>query len=304
MSKQAVFLLCLFIVLFFPVNAYSLDLDYVENPSVWLENTEIITVPTEYENYYGQYRYFIDKFDKCVYLHIAYSESSLNRKNNKIEVGVDISNSEHHYLFDFNENGIVSGEENVKNIIDLKSEFSVASEYGQDIYFGIEFLNKYDKQQNNDIKISITVNGNYYYICKGLNAEFEEEITSVQNSEQVTKAEKTTKSEKTTAQKQKNTTSNATEKTTKYKYTQKVSTTKGYEYNYGEENAYSNASSQDEIAEVFTPDGVIITENESMPKLSLTAKILISTAVLIVILGAALVINYYVKSKSSESNDT
>lgn len=297
MRKRAFFLMCVLLLTVNPFCAYSMDLSYIENDAAWPGNGLVTTVPTEFGTYYGIYQYYIDHSAKCVYFHISYNESSLTGSKNNIEVAVLISSENTELGFIFSENGFVDGTDDAKGMVDLRYSFKNASEYGQDIYFGIEFTNRNIKSSNNNISLSISVNENVYNICSGLELNFKEEKESSKTTV------KSGRKEGESAQSNQSSASNSSavnDKTTKYKYTGDVSDSAESQYENNHNDTLSqNTVSDNETAQIASANGIIREDNSVSYGLSSVSKVLIAASAVLVFSGAVFILKFLFHSKKT-----
>lgn len=295
MGKRAFFIMLMLLLIVNPFRAYSMDLSYIENDAAWPGNSLVTTVPTEFGNYYGIYQYYIDHSGKCVYFHISYNESSLTGSGNSIEIAVCISNENTKLGFIFNEKGFVEGAENAKGMIDLRYSFKNASEYGQDIYFGMELINRNLKSSNHNIIISISVNENVYNICSGLELNFNEEKesskTTVKSGQRESEAAQSNNAASSKS-------SDVKDKTTKYKYTGGVSGDIESKYENNHDTLSRNAVPDDETAQIASENGIISEDSSVSSELSSVSKVLIAAAGVLVFSGAVFILKFLIHSKS------
>ena len=209
-----------------PLCAFAMDEGYIGDLIKWQNNSdEVHTVFLYPEHFSGQpkeggyYQYYTDIPNNCFYLHISYTESSLNDNgDNDIHLEFDIENKCRFPVY---------ADTNGKTLdnFNIRTHFSEIMGEGQEIYVGIEFLNKEDKKLNQYLNFSLFVNGNKYQICdeniKLAYGDYAESLTTTKPTATKNPAtEKTTAKESTTKQAttQKETTTKR-ETTTKFKYT-------------------------------------------------------------------------------------
>lgn len=166
--KTLRFLTVLLLLLCLPLSAFAMDISFIGGSEIWTSNNDFVFVPLDPDRYGGDldgyYKHYTDLSDNCFYLHISYTESSLkDNSGNDISLNFNIKNSGNEYQFRVDEN--TNGK--VLDAFYVQSDFSGVLGGGQDIYVGIEFLNKEDKMLNNYLGFSLNVNGNIYYICNG-----------------------------------------------------------------------------------------------------------------------------------------
>ena len=278
---------CFFIItliLFVPVNAYSMDTKFVNNAEIWWDdNAGIVHMPPQnLGKYEGVYSYYIDGDNSCFYLYISYYESDLKDKNNDIKMEFQITNDINNYYFIVNENGMINPDKSTKSAFDIALNFQEATKQGQDLYLGIEFRNKNDKILDNSISFSVIVNGQSYTLNEELILPFytENNITKVSGNEKTTASKTVKNNSKTTTQRS---TKNTTEKTTKFKY---VASATGS----GKYTADDDYSDEEYEYDEVENDIQILTEKavDSEETLSLRSKIMIAVSAVILATGMAL----------------
>lgn len=130
-----------------PISANAMQEDMISNPALWAEYADdVVILPyTENDGYSGSMRYYSDVKSNCFYFSISYTQDSLSRTENAVSIFIDITNESNEYHLEMNDEGLVGGKE--KAPFDVAVNFGSASEQGQEIYAGIEFLNKVDKKE-------------------------------------------------------------------------------------------------------------------------------------------------------------
>lgn len=218
-----------------PLCAFAMNDGYISDSTKWQFNNEVINMPEQrIDSYKGIYNYYSDVKNNCFYLKLSYDEDSLNDNgDNDIHLEFDIENSSNDYSFNIDE----STNGKIYNAFEVHTDFGGIWLHSQDIYVGIEFLNKEDKMLNNYLSFSLVVNGNKYQLCdeniKLAYGDYAESLTTTKPTNTNTTKETATKetttkpttrppTEKETATKQTTTqkeTATKKETTTKFKYT-------------------------------------------------------------------------------------
>ena len=290
------------LILFVPVNAYSMDTKYVNNTEIWwYDNDDIVHMPPQnLGKYEGVYSYYIDSDNNCFYLYISYYESDLKDKNNDIKMEFQISNSVNNYYFIVNENGMMNPDKSTKSAFNIALNFKEATKQGQDLYLGLEFCNKNDKILDNSISFSVIVNGKSYTLNEGLVLPFykEKDTTKIGGKEKTTASKTNKKDSKTTTQRS---TKNTTEKTTKFKY---VASATGS----GKYTADTDSPSEEYEYDEAENDVQILTEESVNSKeiFPLRSKVLIAVSAVILATGigiAAYNLNKMRNAKKQEKSE-
>lgn len=220
------FLSVLLLLCSLPLCAFAMDEGYLRGSEKWNVNNKAVFVPMEPEHLGGDleggyYQYYTDLSDNCFYLHISYSESSLkDNGGNSIHLDFTIKNSSNEYQFSVdNETGVEA-----LNAFDVRAKFDDIWISGQEIYVGIEFLNKEDKKLNNYLSFSLTVNKTLYEICdEDIKLAYGDYAESL-NPTKLTTPDTTTAPPSTTKKDNTGETTTKTESTTKFKYTYTTTT--------------------------------------------------------------------------------
>ena len=228
--KMLRFLSVLLLLVCLPLSVFAMDTGLVGNAFRWTYNADAVYVPIDPERFSGRledgfYQYYTDLPNSCFYFRISYTESSLgNSGSNDIYLHFNIENSSHNYSFRVDE--YTDGK--ILDAFNVLVSFSGIAGSGQDIYVGIEFLNKEDKTLNNRLNVSLYVNGYMYYLCTGGNIElnygdyYASQTTTKPSTTKPTTTETTTKPSTTKP----TTTETTTKETTTKQTTTKPSTTK------------------------------------------------------------------------------
>lgn len=290
-----------------------MDKDYIGNNTIWHEN-HITTSVLNYPD--GYYQYFFDKNENTFYFHISYSIQSLSN-HDEISVSFSNSNELNFYKITFSKNKNIYSSANTEKSFRLLSSFSDVVGSGQDIFFGIEFLNKDDRKLQNNISISINVNNDLYKITDNIVLEFN-------NHDNTTNS--TTKKNNTTTNKANNNNSNGikpsrenqdTDKTTKFHYNgennnnfnpenvQENNQDNNYKYDYNSNNIYGNDGDNGDNSNFFYNNNgqIVIPEKEMKSTLSPISKILITASVILCASGIGLIAHYIIKSKSRKNSN-
>ena len=219
-----------------------MDMGFFGGDYKWKFNPDAVSVsidPEEFGGYLegGFYQYYTDLANNCFYFHISYSESSLeDNGDNDVCLYFNIQNSLHEYSLRVDE--YTDGA--MLNAFNVHVDFSGVMYGGQDVYVGIELLNKDDKKLDNRLDFSLSVNDNTYQLCGNGDIELPygayiasqiptkesttKETTTKTTTTRPSTTEPTTAKETTTKQAVTNpstTAENTTKKetTTKFKYT-------------------------------------------------------------------------------------
>ena len=201
--KKAIFILLVFLqILFVPFAAFGMDSSFVDVSDMWswYEEQSAVHLPEEkvssyFGEYSGAYSYFSDVENKCFYLRIYYKESSLTSKNKDVFVDFNIKNPSREYQFSVDSNGFFNYDDNDKSGFKILTDFGNASEQGQIILIGIEFLKSGDKKLDNVLSFRLIVNGNVYSLCDGIYLKYAEPVSESKTETKPT-SEKNTQSEK------------------------------------------------------------------------------------------------------------
>lgn len=280
--KKLRFLFVLLLICCLPISAFAMDEGYINGSTKWQFNDNVVNVPEQHiGSYSGIYNYYTDIENNCFYLNISYTENSLKNYGegeNDIYLNFDIKNSSNQYSFRIDE----YSEGKISDALNVSVDFGDIGFSGQDIYVGIEFLNKEDKKLNNYLTFSLVVNGYTYHLC-----DDDIELAYGGNEENMTlnkpTSDGTTIDKPSTTQKSaSNQTTTKNETTTKFKYTYTATTTKPTEKesNITTEEATkpktetttkfkpsgtSTSSPSDKYSESLTENGNSTEENTTAP---------------------------------------
>lgn len=296
LKKAAACFLMIILLLLTPVNAFAIDTVFINNPEIWYEKSGIYHASEQkFEDFSGVFSYYTDVENNCFYLHISYNEKGLNDEENDVKVEFHISNDTNAYTFTFDENGITQPDNEIKKALDAVCNFGNATAQGQELYLGIEFRNKADKQADNTLSFSVSVNGKSYKLTDGILLPFYVEESSKAKENVKTSAAKEAKTSRKSAEKSSSPKA-TTEKATKFKYIPSQSPNSREEYETND-----TVLSEGEFAETKDNGVEILAEGEEKPKLSAGSKILIAVAVLSILTGVALIACYSLKAKKDKS---
>ena len=232
--KTLRFLSVLLLLCSLPICAFAMDEGYLHGSTKWHSNSEAVYVYLDSDDFNGEseeggfYQYYTDLSDNCFYLHLSYTDSNLQDSGNNIRLNFNIRNSGRAYQFSVDENGFIHSSEFTDSAsvsaFNARTNFGDVWLNGQEIYVGIEFLNKNDKKLNNYLSFSLTVNGHTYYLCDNrIKLAYGDYADSQTTTKQTTTKPSTTKE---------STTKETTTKTTTTKpSTTKEATTKQTETN-------------------------------------------------------------------------
>ena len=267
-------------------SASAADSSIAEQCEQWFSKNEYETAQVQSDELGGYLRFFYAQ--NQLYCHISYSLSGVSQIKNTA-VSVDISNENRSYSVKFTANSsddLPCG---------VTKYFSDATQFGQDIYFMLEFSDKEDKNAQNKAVIQVTVNDKNYYIAQ----------VEPPKSETTSQAENQTSNgsakEKATA-----------ESTTKFTYSG------GNSYSANSENATkfradgagdSDSSAMQSDLQSQNADGaedgsVLSVPVEKEVSYSPQAKAMFVLAGIFAVTGAGFIIRHAVKSKSASADDT
>lgn len=296
LKKAAACFLMIILLLLTPVNAFAIDTVFINNPEIWYEKSGIYHASEQkFEDFSGVFSYYTDVENNCFYLHISYNEKGLNDEENDVKVEFHISNDTNAYTFTFDENGITQPDNEIKKAFDAVCNFGNATAQGQELYLGIEFRNKADKQADNTLSFSVSVNGKSYKLTDGIVLPFYAEESSKAKENVKTSAAKEAKTSRKSAEKSSSPKA-TTEKATKFRYVPSQNPNSREEYDIND-----TVLSEGNFAETKDNGVEILAEEEKKPKLSAGSKILIAVAVLSILTGVALIACYSLKAKKDKS---
>ncbi len=272
--RKAICTIIIAIVLIIPFSCYGYDEGYIETPEIWLKNENVSTLDIYDSAIDGYFQYYADAENHTFYGHISHD---LNIEDSSIVyVGVkcdDIVNLE------FDENGVSDS--------DFKSGLSFYN-CRNEIYFALDFKDKNIRNSIDKLRITIRIEDRTYLICDYFPVDFKSPEKTTAQKQSSSKQSKT-KTEKTTAADSGKASAKSSKKetTTKFKYTYEKT-----EPNETEE-AISDLENQSDNAYIITED-----KSKETAQLSVTSKILISSAGLMTFSGIVLIIHSLVKYKS------
>ncbi|MDE6123604.1 MAG: hypothetical protein K2G22_00030 [Eubacterium sp.] len=274
---------------------------FVEEPKTWYENdNHFVNHPQQsIGKYTGIYSYYSDVENNCFYLHISYTEDSINGHNDDVYVNFNIVNSSREYQFFVDKNGFFYAENSIKSAFDVAVNFGTPTEQGQEIYIGLEFLNKNDRKCNNVISFSLNVNGQSYDLCRGAELNYQEEETA--------------KSNNTAETSNAGTSAATTQAETKFKYSGGVSSTKAGNDSYKTESnqkfVYNGEAQEDNQAEYYCEEeeqnreAEIIVKQKNKSSFAVSAKIMLAVSGLCIITGVPMAACGLVIKKRIKGND-
>lgn len=229
--KALRFLFILLLICSLPMCAFAMDEGYLSDSTKWQSNNEVVYTPEQnIGSYKGIYNYYSDVANNCFYLQLSYGEGSLENSGNEIYLQFNIKNDAHEYQLRIDESGFINSGDYAPKTFNVEQNFGEASEQGQVIYIGIEFLNKDDKKLNNYLSFSLVVKNHTYDLCdKDIKLAYgdyaESQTTTKPTTTKPSTSKPSTTNESTTKE------STAKETTTKQTTTKKETTTK-FKYTY------------------------------------------------------------------------
>lgn len=306
------------------LTTFAMDTTYINDTSKWRKNENVNTVALD--SLSGYYQYLFDKNENTIYFHISYSLEDLNN-NDEISIYFTSSNKSNSYKILFDKDKVNYLTESSKKPFNILSSFKTVAGSGQEILFGIEFLNKEDKKLLNDISISLNVNSKAYKIANNMILEFNDVDDNLNST---TRKDKTTTNKSSTTKPSKE--NNSSNVTTKFYYNGQINNNQSNnaefnnkylegnnqgsnnKYNYDSNNNYTNDDGNEgstNFIDRFNNNGqVVIPEKETKSTLSPISKILITSSVILCALGIVLIVNYIIKlkkekheTKKEESNE-
>ena len=299
-NKTVSFLLTFLLSVCMPFCSFALDTAFVEEPKTWYDNdNNFVNNPQQsIGKYTGVYSHYSDIENKCFYLHISYTEDFTNSLFDDVYVNFNIVNSSREYHFFVDKNGFFNAENSIKKAFAVEVNFGIPTEQGQEIYIGLEFLNKSDRTCNNIISFSLNINGQSYDICRGIELNYQEEETT--GSSNVTG----TNDERTSAA--------TTQAETKFRYSGEVSSTKTERNSYKTESSqkftYNGEAEEDKQtehyfeAELQNSEAEIVVKSKRKSSFSVSAKIMLAVSGLCIIAGSVLTACGLVIRKRSKGN--
>lgn len=293
--------LCLlaFLLIFYPIYAFSAVPDFINNPEAWFETDGIITQEiSDYSNISGFYSYYTDIDKHSIFIHISYAETHLKNEDNEIKINFSVSNTQNRYSFTVAQNGITDSTAEAKAAFSVSQNFGRATEQGHEIYIGIEFKNKQDIKCSNSLQFSVDVNGHCYDINRIIELpykEFSESTKESSTKSDVPSTKEKNENGKSTSQK---------ETTTKFRYVPSDETDRAdntlWHYNGNPDN--QEYSTYNET--VTSGRNTIITEAETKASLSTFSKIMLFSAAAMIIGGIALILYCLLKRPPAEIEKT
>ena len=231
--KAIRFLSVLLLLCFFPICVFAMDSGFVYNSARWQFNKDVVhrllDINSQGDNLNGVCSYYSDVPNSCFYLHLSYNESSMTDSGNVIYLRFNINNSRHSYQFNVDKNGLLNSDKTTAAAFDIIPNFYTASQYGQEIYLGLDFLNKEDTKLNTSIEITLNVNGKAYKLLgDGVRLNYGDYAASLTTTKPTTTKPTTTKptTAKPTTTKPTTTRPTTTKSTTTKPTTTKPTTTK------------------------------------------------------------------------------
>lgn len=261
-----------------PFSAFALSSDFVDNPVKW-QNSDYNISSGNLKSINGYYQYYFDAENGTLCGHISYADDTLVSETSEILVGTVVNNSVNNYDFTFNQDYSSDAYKN----FDIYSSFTPISFGGQDIFFAIEFLNKSDRKQLNDISFYLLIDKIVYPICENITVRFEEEATTQKSKETTTKKPTT---EKTTKPKAEKTTK---ETTTKFK----PNATSKFKPEYQTSEKFKYEAEQSETTSVTFGTGEVVTESNKgkiSSKGSLSEWAILWLIVAVILVAAGLIV--------------
>ena len=266
-----------------PLYSFAMQADFVEEPKTWYGNdNNFVNHPQQsIGTYTGIYSYYSDIENNCFYLRISYTEASVNTLTNDVYVNFNIENSSRKYQFYVDNNGFFNADSSVKSAFDVAVNFGNPTEQGQEIYIGLEFRNKNDKKCNNVISFSLSINGQSYDICNGIELNYQAEETSgVSNKESTSRASVAT-----------------TQPETKFKYTGDINTTQSEKYSYSYkstekfvyEQTQGSDNNQSDYDEAETQSNDAEIKVKPKKEFAPSSKIMLAASGLCVMIGTSLI---------------
>lgn len=265
---------------------FGVDENYALDALQWSEADGAKTVSLNDGGINGYVKYYVDEANRTIYVNINYCTESFKEENNRIYVTVNTQNSARTAAFAFDENGYC-GEDN--SDFRLVQRFGEATEYGQEITFAFQYVNRGDFSDN-QLSISVFVNDVGYKVLDcGITL-----LSATTTKATTQRAAKTTKSTtaKETTVKQKTTKAAGSRSTTKF--TPPV----GADYfaeggSETDELTSENEYSAEQIVEAPVP--------ELRHGLSNEAKIILACAAVLAVVGAGLLAKAAVAAKNKRA---
>lgn len=313
-KRIVTFTLTLFITLSTCTTAFAINNDYVGENFVW-HNSNVSTTNFNYPK--GYYQHFYEENDNSFYFHISYSLNDFSN-DDKIEISIYINNSINSYSILFNKNNISCSGGDLNKSFKISYYFSPIVGNGQDIYFGISFLNKNDIKLNNNISVSLKVNNNIYKIANNIDLKFNSEENTTNNFTSSNNSNSNNSNNSSTNTQSKENQNN--NKPTKFHYNssennnefntghieQKGQNNNSQKFNYNPQNNIENNNNNNNETNsnnLFDKNGEIVIPNkENKTTFSPISIILITVSAILCTLGICLIANYIIKTKKDNNN--
>lgn len=305
-KRIVAFILTLFITLSTCTTAFAINNDYVGENFVW-HNSNVSTTNLNYPN--GYYQHFYDENDNSFYFHISYSLDDFSN-NDKIEISIYVNNSINSYSILFNKDNVSFSGGDLNKSFKISYYFSPIVGNGQDIYFGISFLNKNDIKLSNNISVSLKVNNNIYKIANNIDLKFnsEEKTTNNLTSKNNSNSTNTTQKENQSGNKPTKFHYNSSENNNEFdkgNIEQKAQNNNSHKFNYNPQNNIENSNNDNETISnnLFDKNGeIVIPDKENKFTFSPTSIILITASAILCTLGICLIAHYIIKTKKENNN--
>lgn len=270
--RKAILSFIIALALMTPFCCFGFDESYVENPEIWLENDKVLTLSIDDNQIDGLFQYYADKADFTFYGHISYS--GYVDENSEVLVGLKSDNIN----IEFDDSGLSD------------SYFNAQLAYQNcknEVYFAVNFKSKDLRNITDSIRITMRMDGVVYSVCDYIPIDFKEPEKTTKSKQTTTKLPKDN-SEKQTTSKSSESSSSKKETITKFKYTYEKTTTVKTE---------SDAEEYYSSGEIILQSEMESADNEA--ELSLTSKILLAVAGVLVFLGVSLLIHSsFIRNKS------
>lgn len=297
------FALLISLSLSFPNISYAVDTNYLSGENIeerfWSDCKNVINI--DKNNLIGNIKYIPDSNNHCFYMRIQFHSTASDYEAEKVQIRLNISNSENSYRLVFDNTG-----ENEELLTINNDNFKICYSFdlypskrrGGYVYIGFDFKNKTDKSLNNFISCEYSCGAeNTYLLFENVNIDMFEPTTQKSSSTKKT----TAKSAKTTAKQNNKTTSKTTgakQNSTKYAPSNQYSSNQNDNDDIDESEEVENNSVEENKEEVVAETSIA-----SQPHLSDTAKKLMISAGIITALGIiAIIIGLSFKPKKTDSD--
>lgn len=257
---------------------YAVDLDYMDETK-WYHNDKILSknidMKCKSNSIDGVFRYFYNENDKCFYIMLLATESSIENDKQDVAIEYYIDNEYNNYNFNINSDGLVV-ETEYAGMFNEKCNFSVDSDGTVRCICAVEIDNK---SLTNYVTIKAHINNDSYMLLENFAIE-----TPVANDESTTKSVKTTK--KATTEKSKTKSKSSTKSSSKSTKSSAATTatTKFYDPDFvvsaDEFSSYGSDTGED--AETDEDSGLELDDTDRP-----TGELSIPTIILLVIAGCA-----------------